>query len=114
MLVKAQNKVTDLINRGIQVSRPYDRLDPSRYLQLINVRSYQDGSIRTRPPLQRVSTTPIGTPIHSMRRLNTPAIPGIITQTQTIVAGSGAGLYTYDQNFGTPTLQDTGYSGNPL
>lgn len=113
MITKANTRAVQLLNRGLQVSRPSNRLDQARYLRLVNVRSYLDGSIETRPGQAAVSTTPTAdTPIHSLSRLNVD-ITGA-SQARTLVAGCGTKLYTTTADFLTPTLRDSGYSGNRL
>src|SRR6266581_4839344 len=98
-----------LDNKGMQVSRATDQLGPGKYLRLLNVRTYIDGSIQTRPGQQRLTSTPAAdTPMHSMRMLfaDAPAAP----QTATLITGCGTKLYTTDANVSALTLKDSGYS----
>lgn len=108
-----EKKALQFLNGGVQISRPVDRLDPSKYLRLVNVRSYIQGLIQQRPGQQRISDPAIAdTPIHSIRRLNVN-VPNA-SQSKTLVCGCGTSLYTSDSTFSVLTQKDTGYSGNYL
>lgn len=78
----------------------------SSYPLIQNARCYTPGRIQSRPPLAKLTSAALGSPIHSLRRLNDPT-----QSAYTRIAGSGTGLY-YGQS--TLSLSESGYSGNPL
>ncbi len=112
MDLKPQRKSIQFLNRGIQTSRPVNRLAEAKFLRLVNVRSYIDGLVQTRSGVTVGSSNATATPLHSLRRLNVTA-PGA-PQAQTLIAGGGTSLYTTDGLLDAFTLRDTGYSGNYL
>lgn len=107
-----ERKALQFLNGGLQISRPVDRLDPAKYLRLVNVRSYIQGLIQQRPGQQRLTDVIADTPIHSIRRLNVN-VPNA-NQSKALICGCGTKLYTSDESFSVLTQKDTGYSGDYL
>src|SRR5687767_1227790 len=86
--------------RGIQLSKPPDALDEGYYLDLLNVRIRQEGSLSVRHGYQSLATLPT-TPLHSMRLLNNP-VPDA-AQNTTMIIGAGTKLYTTNAALALPT-----------
>lgn len=94
--------------RGLQLAKPVDQLAPGEYAKLINVRSYQLGTLQTRNGTDNLGGVLAGqSPLHSIRRLNDP-----INNTYTHLYGAGTHL-AYGQSAPGSDLGG-GWSGNPL
>src|ERR1700738_5567281 len=111
-MANIEHKPQQFVSKGVQTSKPVNRLDAGKFLRLINVRSYIDGLIQTRPGQQRLTTSMADTPFHSMRRRNV-LIPSA-SQAQALIIGAGTKLYSSDSTFSALTIKDSGYSGGYL
>ncbi len=102
---------TKLLCRGVQLSKPVDSLDPSKFAILRNCRSVQDGSIQCRPGVSALNAMAAldQLNVHSVRRLNDP-LPGAANP---FIRVTGAGTKLYAGVTPVAALV-TGFSGNPL
>lgn len=78
-----------------------------------NIRAYRDGTVQPRAGLIAVVTPSLGSAIHSLMRLNDPTtfnggVPAVR------VYGAGGDIFRGIPSDTTPSLLDSGYSGDPL
>lgn len=98
--------------KGVHTSSPVDLVPQDHYLTLQNVRTTQDGAIRSRYGFTTLGTIGAGTTIHSMRVLN-DNVAGV-AQNKTVVVGAGTSLFTTTSNGDTMTSRATGLSGQRI
>jgi hypothetical protein len=91
---------------GIDLRSAVDVISEHRFARLKNVRRTLHGAFTARPGQTAINTTPVGTVIHSIARLEDPA-----NSTYARILGVDASIYLGTLGF---TQVDTGYSGDPL
>jgi hypothetical protein len=102
--------------RGLNLSKPVDKLAPNEYRALENTRAYGDAQILGRQGLTRLSGASVGAAIHSLWRLNDPVpppahLPGSFGPRIRFI-GAGTNLFIATPTL--PVLAEGGFSGNPL
>jgi hypothetical protein len=105
-----------MVNGGVNLATPMDRIPPGQYQILRNVRSYSTGEIRTRPGVAALNGIAIpDANVHSGKQLNDST--GAFASSEAILLGAGDNLYLAPLSggvIGSPAEIDSGYSGNPL
>lgn len=90
---------------------PADIMPQGKFPYALNMRAYADGEMRPRPGLVEVQD--VSGDVHSLMRLNDPTefnngVPAIR------LIGAGDNLYIGEPNDSNPSVEDSGYSGDPL
>src|SRR6185369_12780107 len=100
--------------RGLQLNRPLDLIpEPGYYPNLLNIRSYLDGSLSARPGINRVNTAAIADlSVHSVRRMNNDLASA--SQSFTRFVGAGTNLYADNAAHNALASIASGFSGDPL
>lgn len=88
---------------GLDLNHDFDNIPDDKYGVLTNLRSNQQGTLQTRPPLQLVEAAPVKAPVHSIKTFQN-------TADKVFKNFKGIGSKIYVAN----TQVDSGYSGNPL
>lgn len=97
---------------GLSLNAPQDILQPGKFGQLTNVRSYEEGTLEVRAGTQLLTTLPA--PVHSEFRLN-DATPFNGGRPAIRVFGASGDLYACPVTGPyPPALHTSGFSGNPL
>lgn len=91
----------------LDLCKPVDQIAPTHFARMRNVMRTMVGAVTSRPGLTTVCSTPLGSVVHSITRLEDPA-----NNTYTRIVGVDSGLFFTR----TSTMQqaETGFSGLPL
>lgn len=115
-MAEYNHKPKKFLLSGVDLSRPVDDLDPTKYATARNVRGFQDGRVETRPGAAALAAALAGGAVHSLKRLNDDIGPTLSTPTQSYARMAGAGTKLYSDNSAHNAFTEiaSGLSGDPL